>query len=893
MLLALALTANAQETYRKSWNFTKWSAATYENLKAESAKGPTTGAWSDVEKSSATEPTELSKDNCFWEVTAQGNADGATLQANGQVIPELEGLLYTNTTARSLAIAVNYLEPNSSSSFGPYHGASYLWLGSSKKNYFVIPHVAPGTTIKMGVESHKLTDARGVNLYLGHGTSGTQLLGPDGNSVAAPTEYQDQEWLVPTDAADTPNDDGTYDVQIYNTNGCHIYYITVGEGDSPAVEDAKKIGYLFNASNAEDFAYAFISGDSRFDVTDIDVAATQPTAEELQAFDALVISPTIAADNAYLSTIKQVIAYVPVLNLNPNLYEALGYGKAVKTDTGILTIADAANAAFEGFDTTAGIELLTDGGITGVELGDYFANDAILATAGEVVAMHMHNKTRNAYMLLPLPLEDMMLMGEEALVNLPVQALAAVAATKNTVVAVSKPNIQQEKQDGQTVVTITAANAVAIYYTTDGSDPTTASTLYEGPFALTEAATVKAFGVGDGYLDSQIAEAAVTIMGKAEAPVITVAREAGKSVVTITGVTEGANVYYSFRETSTITESKAYSEPIELTVPTTIYAFAASDNFLTSDIVSKFVGIDGIDKTNIRWDVLAHFDANADDWKGKGQQTDDSGAIINANYLFTWGKNAGIYYDQSKPIGTVVGSEGQDSTVYEIVEPQMLEANGWVAKSRGQVMVWESLNLGYNIGDTSMRNPDSAEDVIGVNDTEGITPNALTFGKQPSDGPFNASLETTAKYAGPFDVIIYAGNGNEGEIPTMQVEVSADGQEWTKIGDVAYSLIKRNWKRTQLSYEESGEVYVRILHTQAKSSGQIYDIYVMGNGEKSQQYEEGVLDGIAPSIAAGEPVCTEIYGLGGQRQGSLTKGVNIVRRTYGNGVVKTQKVLVK
>lgn len=894
MLLVLAISANAQETYRKSWDFRKWSAHTVENLKAESAKGPTTGAWSDVEKKDATEPTELSKDNCFWEVTAQGVAnEGATLMANGEVIPELEGLLYTNTTARSLAIAVNYLEPNSSSGFGPYQGASYLWLGSSKKNYFLIPHVAPGTTIKMGVESHKLTDARGVELYLGAGTSGTKLLGPDGNAVAAPTTYMDQEWVVPTDAADTPNEDGTYNIQIYNTNGCHIYYITVGEGDSPQVEDAKKIGYLFNASNADDYAYAFISGDSRFAVTDIDVAATQPTAEELKAFDAIVISPTIAADNAYLPTIKQVIAFVPVLNLNPNLYEALGYGKAVKTDVNVLTVKDAANAVFEGLDIENGLELLTEGGITGVELGDYFANDAVLATAGDVVAMHMHNKTRNAYMLLPLTLDDMLVASESAIVSLPVQALAAVAATKNTVVPVSKPNIQQDKQDGQTIVSITAANSTAIYYTTDGTDPTTASTRYEAPFTVTSPCTVKAFGVGDGYLDSEIAEAAIIIMGKAAAPTFTITREAGKSLVTINSATEGATLYYNFANSSEITASKAYTEPVEITSPTTIYAFAAGDDYLSSELVSKFVGVDGVDKSNIRWDVMAHFDANAEDWEGKGQQTNDAGEIINANYFFTWGKNAGTYYNQESVKEVVKTEEGNDSTIYNAFAPETCEANGWVLKSIGQVMTWEKLNVGYNIGDGSMRNPDTADDVIGVNDTEGITQNAVTFGKQPSDGPFNASLETTSKYQAPFDVIIYAGNGNDGQIPTMQVEVSADGETWAKIGDVAYSLTKRNWKRTQLSYDGTDEVFVRILHTAAKSGGQIYDMYLMNNGEKSQQYDEGALDGVAVVGAAAQVVRTEVYTINGMRASSLSKGVNIMRTTYSDGSVKTRKVLVR
>ena len=895
MLVMLALSANAQETYRKSWDFTKWSAKTVENLKAESAKGPSTGAWSDVEKTSATEPTEKSKDNCFWEVTAQGDASvGTTIMANGEAISELEGLLYTNRTSRSLAIAVNYTEPDASSGFGPYHGASYLWFGGSKKNYFVIPHVAPGTTIKMGVESHKLTDARGVQLYIGFGTSGTQLMGPDGNAVGAPTEYQDQEWVVPTDAADEPNEDGTYNIQIYNTNGCHIYYITVGEGDEPPVEEQKNVGYLFNGSIDDDLAYAFISGDSRFAITDINVAESQPTIDELKAFDAIVISSTIGADNAYLPTIKQAVAYVPVLNFNPNIYEALGYGKAVTTETGTLTIEDAANAVFEGFDTTAGIELLSEGGITGVELGDYFANDAILAKAGETVAMHIHNKTRNAYMLLPITIDNMAAVTEEAIVSLPCQALAAVAATKNNVLPVSKPNIQQKKEDGQTIVTITAANSTAIYYTTDGSDPTTASTLYTEPFAVTQPTTVKAFGVGDGYLDSEIAEAAVTIMSKAAAPVFTVAREAGKSLVTITGATEGATIYYNFKNSNVITESKAYTEPVEITNPTTIYAFAASDDYLSSEIASKFVGVDGIDNTNIRWDVMAHFDANADDWKGKGQQTDDSGAIINANYFFTWGKNAGQYYDYEKVKEVVKGSEGQDSTIYEVVAPEVYEANGWIIKSRGQVMVWESLNLGYNIGDGSMRNPDTAADVIGANDTLGITPNAITFGKQPSDGPFNASLETTAKYQAPFDVIVYAGNGNDGEYPKMQIEVSADGENWTKIGDVDYSLVKRNWKRTQLSYDGADEVFVRLLHTQAKSSGQIYDIYVMNNGEYSKQYSESALDGIVTvAPATGKVVRTEVFSINGTRQAGMTKGVNIVRSTHADGSVTTRKVIVK
>lgn len=45
---------------------------------------------------------------------------------------------------------------------------------------------------------------------------------------------------------------------------------------------------------------------------------------------------------------------------------------------------------------------------------------------------------------------------------------------------------------GSTDVTITADNVATIYYTLDGTDPTTASTVYTEPFTLSESATVKA-----------------------------------------------------------------------------------------------------------------------------------------------------------------------------------------------------------------------------------------------------------------------------------------------------------------------------------------------------------------------------------------------------------------
>ena len=191
LLLVTVLTASAKS---RTWDFTHWSAATLANLQkgmyanCGENLNPANG-WSDVEKASGGNKTN---GKCFWEVKHQGSTAGAQLCADGQPMTEFEGLLYTNTADRSLAIAVDYNNGN--------QGASYLWTGSKDKVYFVIPNVAPGAKITMGVESHKPTEARGYKLFVAKNTTydknarGTELKDVDGNAIAQPTTYEEQTW---------------------------------------------------------------------------------------------------------------------------------------------------------------------------------------------------------------------------------------------------------------------------------------------------------------------------------------------------------------------------------------------------------------------------------------------------------------------------------------------------------------------------------------------------------------------------------------------------------------------------------------------------------------------------------------------------------------------------
>lgn len=76
---------------------------------------------------------------------------------------------------------------------------------------------------------------------------------------------------------------------------------------------------------------------------------------------------------------------------------------------------------------------------------------------------------------------------------------------------VATPEISAE--DG-TVTLACDTEGATIYYTTDGTDPTTSSTEYKAPFTLTATATVKAIAVKEGLTKSAVAEKEVVVANK-------------------------------------------------------------------------------------------------------------------------------------------------------------------------------------------------------------------------------------------------------------------------------------------------------------------------------------------------------------------------------------------
>jgi len=102
----------------------------------------------------------------------------------------------------------------------------------------------------------------------------------------------------------------------------------------------------------------------------------------------------------------------------------------------------------------------------------------------------------------------------------------------------------------QSVTISTTTAGATIYYTTNGTDPTTASTTYTAPVSVAASGTLKAIATATGYTTSAVATAAYVIGGTTQqAATPTFSPVAGAYAtaqsVTISSTTPGAVIHYT------------------------------------------------------------------------------------------------------------------------------------------------------------------------------------------------------------------------------------------------------------------------------------------------------------------------------------------------------------
>jgi N-acetylneuraminic acid mutarotase len=137
----------------------------------------------------------------------------------------------------------------------------------------------------------------------------------------------------------------------------------------------------------------------------------------------------------------------------------------------------------------------------------------------------------------------------------------------------------------QTVKLTDTTPGADIYYTTDGTAPTTASTLYSGPITVSSSETVRAVAIAVGYSVSAVATGAYTInLPPAATPTFSVPGGTYTSVqtVAVSDLTPGAAIYYTTDGSVPTAGSSLYSGPITVSSSETIEAIAIATGYFPS-----------------------------------------------------------------------------------------------------------------------------------------------------------------------------------------------------------------------------------------------------------------------------------------------------------------------
>ena len=868
--LMTVIGAGAQE--RRNWNFTHgWSDETLANIEQNITSG---GDW-----------TLESPGN--YQI---GNREAGPLTVNidgtAWEIPETQGLQFGATSAKHIVIAYD-------NQLG-YHGKQFLWINGSKdQDYFTIPKVAAGEKIFVVYESHNKEEERGFKTT----TDGVFIDGTTDQTATSTISIDTAVFCVQEYYGVE-----SVDVTFQATAGIHLYRICVGQelyDDEPVVEK-DKVAYIYDSGfegydKAADMPLDLITYElpnriENMELVEIDAAQADGsvTKDSLMAFEAVVVSGAMRKDNSMAQTVKEAVAYVPMVNLSPELYETWGYAKAVKTGMNTLyvdttaaksTLFEPSSASTRPYvDEDGNFSMFISGdGAAGYDApqGSYFANDSVLAWAGSTPVIHVHNMERNAYIMVPYTYP----MGEpdESFIDILPNAIKMVMQTKKAVVKTAKPTVTTTLKKLATEVKFDCSTPNTTYrYTTDGSDPATNGTAYTGPFLITEAGTiVKVVAQGDGYLPSDVVSSdPVEVKDQVATPVISVAQETGKSTVTIECATPGAEIYYNFSGVADPAAAELYLEPITMTQHSTVYAFATNYELVQSEVASCLVTVPG---ESVRIDTLAYMNSNDEAYP--------TGDICKAFSYYTTeqavdGAGQPLYDDLGNPIYLP-----SDSVFYLDFD------NGWAVGSMGQRINNQTTAATAEVG-TGVYGPLTIAD-------HGATDGAMSFLTTKSDtDPASAWLQSTVKLQAPFDVVVFmTGQGAYGDSNSLELLVSPDSTQWTSLG-MFTTIEMKNIERKVMSYEGSDNVYIKlrsVCDEGMKSTAirtMIFDLMVLNHGKLSEEYED-MVSGISNAQPDGEIVRTEIYSLSGTRLPAMKRGINIVKEVYANGTVKARKVVVR
>ena len=146
----------------------------------------------------------------------------------------------------------------------------------------------------------------------------------------------------------------------------------------------------------------------------------------------------------------------------------------------------------------------------------------------------------------------------------------------------------------QSVAITDSVGTATIYYTTNGTAPTTSSTKYTGPVTVNANETLEAIAVQAGNTNSSIVAATYIISPVLPTPTFSSASGtyASSQSISIADAAAGTTIYYAINHTPT-TSSSVYTGPITVSATETLEAIAVKAGFTNSAIASAAYTISG------------------------------------------------------------------------------------------------------------------------------------------------------------------------------------------------------------------------------------------------------------------------------------------------------------
>lgn len=181
--------------------------------------------------------------------------------------------------------------------------------------------------------------------------------------------------------------------------------------------------------------------------------------------------------------------------------------------------------------------------------------------------------------------------------SLTLKALAVKSGMENSSVASSSYVLQVAQPtfagsvssftDSATVSLACATEGASLFYTLDGSTPTSASMLYTVPLTLHDTTTIKVLATKSGWENAAVVQATYTKQVSVVTPLIQTSAGVGGIRVSLSCATEGAAIHYTTDGSSPLSTSPTYTAPFIATQAMTVQAIAFKSGMAPSPVVSQ------------------------------------------------------------------------------------------------------------------------------------------------------------------------------------------------------------------------------------------------------------------------------------------------------------------